>query len=43
MECDVRDAVNKTYPHSTLSETVMNAAEVFLVKATDICKPRRGQ
>jgi dihydrolipoamide dehydrogenase len=41
MRCEVRDVVDTIHPHPTLSETVMNAAEVFLGTATEIYKPRR--
>ena len=42
MQCEVRDVVESIHPHPTLSETVMNAAEVCLGTATEIYKPRRG-
>jgi dihydrolipoamide dehydrogenase len=41
MQCEIRDVVDSIHPHPTLSETVMNAAEVFLGTATEIYKPRR--
>jgi dihydrolipoamide dehydrogenase len=41
MQCEVRDVVDTIHAHPTLSETVMNAAEVFLGTATEIYKPRR--
>jgi dihydrolipoamide dehydrogenase len=41
MQCQVRDVVESIHPHPTLSETVMNAAEVCLGTATEIYKPRR--
>ena len=30
------------HPHPTLSETVMNAAEIFFGTSTDIYRPKRG-
>jgi dihydrolipoamide dehydrogenase len=30
------------HPHPTLSETVMEAAEVFFGTSTDIYRPKRG-
>jgi dihydrolipoamide dehydrogenase len=36
------DVANTIHPHPTLSETVMNAAEVFFGTATDIYRPKRG-
>ncbi len=30
------------HPHPTLSETVMEAAEVFFGQATDVYRPKRG-
>jgi dihydrolipoamide dehydrogenase len=41
MGCEVRDISESIHPHPTLSETVMNAAEVFFGTATEIFKPRR--
>ena len=41
MGCEVRDVTDTIHPHPTLSETVMNAGEVFLGTATEIYKPRR--
>jgi dihydrolipoamide dehydrogenase len=36
------DVAMTIHPHPTLSETVMNAAEVFFGTATDIYRPKRG-
>jgi dihydrolipoamide dehydrogenase len=36
------DLAHTIHPHPTLSETVMNAAEVFFGTATDIYRPKRG-
>lgn len=41
MGCEVRDITGAIHPHPTLSETMMNAGEVFLGTATEIYKPRR--
>jgi len=41
MGCEVRDLTESIHPHPTLSETVMNAAEVFFGTATEIYKPKR--
>jgi dihydrolipoamide dehydrogenase len=41
MGCEVRDLTESIHPHPTLSETLMNAGEVFLGTATEIYKPRR--
>jgi dihydrolipoamide dehydrogenase len=41
MRCEVRDIVESIHPHPTLSETLMNAAEVYLGTATEIYKPKR--
>jgi dihydrolipoamide dehydrogenase len=30
------------HPHPTLSETIMNSAEVFYGTPTDIYRPKRG-
>ena len=42
MGCVVRDVTESVHPHPTLSETVMNAGEVFFGTATEIYKPRRS-
>jgi dihydrolipoamide dehydrogenase len=36
------DVAMTIHPHPTLSETVMNAADVFFGTSTDIYRPRRG-
>jgi dihydrolipoamide dehydrogenase len=36
------DVAHTIHPHPTLSETVMNAAEVFFGTSTDIYRPKRG-
>ncbi len=41
MGCEVRDLTEAIHPHPTLSETLMNAGEVFYGTATEIYKPRR--
>jgi dihydrolipoamide dehydrogenase len=41
MGCEVHDITDSIHPHPTLSETLMNAAEVFLGTATEIYKPKR--
>ena len=41
MGCEVRDVTEAIHPHPTLSETLMNAGEVFFGTATEIYKPRR--
>jgi len=41
MGCEVRDLTETVHPHPTLSETLMNAGEVFYGTATEIYKPRR--
>jgi dihydrolipoamide dehydrogenase len=42
MGCEVRDVADSVHPHPTLSETLMNAGEVFFGTATEIYKPKRG-
>ncbi len=37
-----KDVAMTIHPHPTLSETVMNAAEVFFGTSTDIYRPKRG-
>ncbi len=37
----IRDISDSIHPHPTLSETLMNAAEVYLGTATEIYKPKR--
>jgi dihydrolipoamide dehydrogenase len=41
MGCEARDVAETIHAHPTLSETAMNAAEVFFGTATDIYKPKR--
>ncbi|MCA9173358.1 MAG: dihydrolipoyl dehydrogenase [Planctomycetales bacterium] len=41
MRCQVRDITESVHPHPTLSETVMNAGEVFFGTATEIYKPKK--
>lgn len=41
MGATARDLAESVHPHPTLTETVMNAAEVFYGTATEIYKPRR--
>lgn len=42
MGCEVRDVTESIHPHPTLSETLMNAGEVFFGTATEIFKPKRS-
>ena len=41
MACEVHDLTGSIHAHPTLSETLMNAAEVYFGTATEIYKPRR--
>lgn len=41
MGCEARDLTDTIHAHPTLSETLMNAAEVFYGTATEIYKPKR--
>lgn len=41
MGCEIRDITESVHPHPTLSETLMNAGEVYFGTATEIYKPRR--
>lgn len=41
MGCEVRDLTESIHPHPTLSETLMNAGEVYFGTATEIFKPKR--
>ncbi len=43
MGCEVRDITESVHPHPTLSETLMNAGEVFYGTATEIYKPKRNR
>ena len=42
MGCVIRDVAETIHAHPTLSETLMNAAEVFYGTATEIYKPKRS-
>jgi dihydrolipoamide dehydrogenase len=42
MSALARDVAMTIHPHPTLSETVMNSAEVFYGTPTDIYRPKRG-
>jgi dihydrolipoamide dehydrogenase len=42
MGCEVRDLTETIHPHPTLSETLMNAGEVFFGTATEIYKPKKS-
>lgn len=41
MGCEIRDITESIHPHPTLSETLMNAGEVFFGTATEIYKPKK--
>jgi dihydrolipoamide dehydrogenase len=41
MGCEIEDVAASVHPHPTLSETVMNAAEVLFGTATEIYKPKK--
>ena len=41
MGCEVRDVTESIHPHPTLSETLMNAGEMFYGTAIEMYKPRR--
>jgi dihydrolipoamide dehydrogenase len=41
MGCEISDVTESIHPHPTLSETMMNAGEVFFGTATEIYKPKR--
>jgi dihydrolipoamide dehydrogenase len=41
MRCEARDVTESIHPHPTLSETLMNASEVYFGTATEIYKPKR--
>jgi dihydrolipoamide dehydrogenase len=43
MGCEVRDLTESVHPHPTLSETLMNAGEVYFGTATEIYKPKRNK
>jgi dihydrolipoamide dehydrogenase len=42
MSALAKDVALSIHPHPTLSETIMNSAEVFYGTATDIYRPKRG-
>jgi dihydrolipoamide dehydrogenase len=42
MACEVHDLTGTIHAHPTMSETMMNAAEVFFGTATEIYKPKRS-
>ncbi len=42
MGCEVRDVTESVHAHPTLSETMMNAGEVYFGTATEIYKPKRS-
>jgi dihydrolipoamide dehydrogenase len=41
MGCEVTDITETIHPHPTLSETLMNAGEVYFGTATEIFKPKK--
>ncbi len=41
MGCEVRDLTESIHPHPTLSETVMNAGEIFFGTAVEMYKPKK--
>lgn len=41
MNCEIRDITETVHAHPTLSETLMNAGEVYFGTATEIYKPKR--
>ncbi len=41
MSCEVRDITESVHAHPTLSETLMNAGEVYFGTATEIYKPKK--
>ena len=41
MGCVIRDVTETIHPHPTLSESIMNAGEVFYGTATEIYKPKK--
>jgi dihydrolipoamide dehydrogenase len=43
MGCEISDLSESVHPHPTLSETLMNAGEVFFGTATEIYKPKRRE
>jgi len=43
MGCHIRDITESVHPHPTLSETLMNAGEIFYGTATEIYKPKKKE
>jgi len=43
MGCNIRDITESVHPHPTLSETLMNAGEIFFGTATEIYKPKKKE
>jgi dihydrolipoamide dehydrogenase len=43
MGCNIRDITESVHPHPTLSETLMNAGEIFYGTATEIYKPKKKE
>lgn len=43
MGCHIRDINESVHPHPTLSETLMNAGEMFYGTATEIYKPKKKE
>jgi dihydrolipoamide dehydrogenase len=43
MGCHIRDITESVHPHPTLSETLMNAGEIFFGTATEIYKPKKKE
>jgi dihydrolipoamide dehydrogenase len=43
MGCEMRDVTEAIHPHPTLSETLMNAGEVFFGTAVELYKPRKPE
>lgn len=41
MGCEMRDVTESIHPHPTLSETVMNAGEMFFGSAVEFYKPKK--
>lgn len=42
MGCEVRDLTESIHPHPTLSETMMNAGEMFFGTAVEMYKPKKA-
>ncbi len=41
MGCEIADIAESVHPHPTLSETLMNAGEIYFGTATEIYKPKK--